>query len=60
VVLAYVGPPWLVMLAGDNGWLRGSHWYTDVAGSLYVLAAVATLGYVASIRPVASISPRSD
>ena len=49
VVLAYVGPPWLVMLAGDDGWLRGSHWYTDVAGSLYVLAALATLAFVASV-----------
>lgn len=49
VVLVYVGPPWLVMLAGDNGWLHGSHWYTDLAGSLYVLAAVATLAVVASL-----------
>jgi alpha-1,2-mannosyltransferase len=54
VVLAYVGPPWLVTLAGDIGWLHGSHWYTDVAGSLYVLAAVVTLAYVASV------SRRSD
>lgn len=54
VVLAYVGPPWLVTFTRDHGWLRGSHWYTDVAGSLYVLAALATLAFVASV------SRRSD
>lgn len=47
VVLAYVGPPWLVVLAGDSGWIRGRHWYTGLAGSAYALAAVATLVYVA-------------
>lgn len=54
VVLAYLGPPWLVMLAGDEGWLDGRHWYTGLAGSVYVLAALATLAYVASL------SRRSD
>jgi alpha-1,2-mannosyltransferase len=54
VVLAYLGTPWLVTLASDHGWVSGGHWYTAVAGSLYVVAAVATLAYVASV------SRRSD
>ncbi|MDP9168795.1 MAG: mannosyltransferase [Actinomycetota bacterium] len=58
VVLAYVGAPWLVTFAGDSGRLGGSlggrPWYAEAAGSLYVVAAVATLVYVAAI------SRRSD
>ncbi len=54
VVLAYVGAPWLVTFAGDRGRLGGRPWYAEVAGSLYVVAAVATLVYVAAI------SRRSD
>ncbi|MBJ7337719.1 mannosyltransferase [Mycolicibacterium sp.] len=54
VALAYLGPPWLVTFASDGGRFDGRPWYAELAGSLYVLAAVATLGYVATI------SRRSD
>ena len=54
VALAYVGAPWLVTFAGDTGRLGGRPWYAEAAGSLYVVAAVATLVYVAAI------SRRSD
>ena len=54
VALAYLGLPWVVVFAADNGWVTGRHWYTAVAGSAYVLAAVATLAYLASV------SRRSD
>lgn len=54
VALAYLGLPWVVVFATDNGWVVGSHWYTAAAGSAYVLAAVATLAYLASF------SRRSD
>ncbi len=57
LVLVYVGPPWLVDLADENGWITERPWYTAVAGSLYVLAAVATLAYVAF---VSRRSRRSD
>jgi alpha-1,2-mannosyltransferase len=49
MALVYLGPPWLVVLADESGWITGRHWYTAVAGSLYVLAAVATLAYVAFV-----------
>ncbi|MCW2519353.1 MAG: pimE, partial [Mycobacterium sp.] len=54
VALVYLGSPWLVMLAGDNGLLSGRPWYAVLAGSLYVLAGVATLAYLAVV------SRRSD
>jgi alpha-1,2-mannosyltransferase len=54
VVLAYVGSPWLVKFASDSGWLTGRPWYAELAGSVYVLGAVATLGYLAVV------SRRSD
>lgn len=49
VVLAYVGSPWLVTFAGDTGRMVGRPWYADLFGSLYVLAALATLGYLAVV-----------
>lgn len=54
VALAYLGPPWLVTFASDGGHLSGRPWYAEFAGSLYVLASVATLAYVAVV------SRRSD
>jgi alpha-1,2-mannosyltransferase len=54
VVLAYVGSPWLVKFASDSGRLSGRPWYAELAGSVYVLAAAATLAYVAVV------SRRSD
>lgn len=54
VALAYLGSPWLVTFAGDTGRLDGRPWYAEVFGSLYVLAAVATLAYLAVV------SRRSD
>jgi alpha-1,2-mannosyltransferase len=49
VVLVYVGSPWLVMFASDTGRLAGRPWFAELAGSLYVLAAVATLVYLAVV-----------
>jgi alpha-1,2-mannosyltransferase len=50
VALAYLGLPWVVKFAADTGWVSGHRWYTDVAGSAYVLAAVATLAYLALVN----------
>lgn len=58
LVLVYVGPPWLVVLAAESGWVTGRHWYTAVAGSLYVLAAVATLAVLASVSRRSRLSDR--
>lgn len=49
MALVYLGPPWLVALADENGWITGRHWYTVVFGSSYVLATVGTLAYVAFV-----------
>jgi len=49
VVLAYLGSPWLVTFAGDTGRMAGRPWYADLFGSLYVLAALATLAYLAVV-----------
>ncbi|TPG35983.1 mannosyltransferase [Mycobacterium hodleri] len=50
VALAYLGPPWVVTFTshGDRPW------YALAAGSLYVMATLATLAYVAAV------SRRSD
>lgn len=50
VALAYLGPPWVVTFTshGDRPW------YALVGGSLYVVATLATLAYVAAV------SRRSD
>jgi alpha-1,2-mannosyltransferase len=54
VVVTYLGSPWVVTFATDKGSLGGRPWYAELAGSLYVLAAVATLAYLALV------SRRSD
>ena len=49
VALGYLGSPWLVTFAGDTGRMAGRPWYADLFGSLYVLAALATLAYLAVV-----------
>ncbi|GAB7068876.1 mannosyltransferase [Mycolicibacterium hodleri] len=49
VALGYLGSPWLVTFAGDTGRMNGRPWYADLFGSLYVVAALATLAYLALV-----------
>jgi alpha-1,2-mannosyltransferase len=49
-VLAYVSPPWILVFSDSRGWTVSSDSYLAWAGSLYVLATLATLGYLATLR----------
>jgi alpha-1,2-mannosyltransferase len=49
-VLAYVSPPWILVFTDSRGWTVSSHSYLAWVGSLYVLATLATLGYLATLR----------
>lgn len=55
-VLAYVSPPWILVFTDSRGWTSSGHSYLAWAGSLYVLAALATLGYVATLRRRSDLS----
>jgi alpha-1,2-mannosyltransferase len=51
LALALVSPPWILVFTDSRGWTAsGSHWYLAWAGALYVLAALATLGYLVTLR----------
>jgi alpha-1,2-mannosyltransferase len=49
LALAVISPPWILMFTDSRGWTSGQ-WYLTWAGALYVLATLATLGYVATLR----------
>jgi alpha-1,2-mannosyltransferase len=51
LALALVSPPWILVFTDSRGWTTSSsHWYLAWAGALYVLAALATLGYLVTLR----------
>jgi alpha-1,2-mannosyltransferase len=50
MVLALLSPPWILAFTDSRGWTTSSQWYLAWAGSLYVLATLATLAYVATLR----------
>jgi alpha-1,2-mannosyltransferase len=48
LVLTLIGPPWLLSFAQPTIWQTGRPWYLAWAGLVYIVAAVATLAWVAS------------
>jgi alpha-1,2-mannosyltransferase len=50
MVLALLSPPWILVFTDSRGWTTSNQWYLAWAGSLYVLATLATLAYVATLR----------
>jgi len=50
MVLALLSPPRILAFTESRGWTASSQWYLGWAGSLYVLATLATLAYVATLR----------
>jgi alpha-1,2-mannosyltransferase len=48
--LAVVGPPWLLSFAQPTIWEISRPWYLAWAGLIYIVATLATLGWIASIR----------
>ena len=47
MALACISPPWILVFSESRGW-TSSPWYLAWAGALYVVAALATLAYVAT------------
>ncbi|HEY7052501.1 MAG TPA: mannosyltransferase [Mycobacterium sp.] len=59
LVLTVVGPTWLLGFAQPSQWQIGRPWYLAWAGLVYILAAVATLAWIAVTgrRSRRSVSP---
>ena len=58
LALALISPPWILVFTDSRGWTAsGSHWYLAWAGGLYVLAALATLAYLVTLRRRSRRSP---
>jgi alpha-1,2-mannosyltransferase len=47
LVLTLVGVPWLLSFAQPSIWETGRPWYLAWAGLVYVVATLATLGWIA-------------
>jgi alpha-1,2-mannosyltransferase len=62
LALTLIGPPWLLSFAQPTIWQTGRPWYLAWAGLVYIVAAVATLGWVASTgrRSRRSLVPAQD
>lgn len=50
LVLVVIGVPWLLSFAQPTIWVISRPWYLAWAGLVYVVAALATLGWIASTR----------
>ena len=48
--LSVVGPPWLLSFAQPTIWEISRPWYLAWAGLIYIVATLATLGWIASTR----------
>lgn len=48
--LTVVGPPWLLSFAQPTIWEISRPWYLAWAGLIYIVATLATLGWIASTR----------
>ncbi len=57
LALAYVSPPWILVFTDSRGWTTSGHSYLAWVGSLYVLATLATLGYLAALSRRSGRSP---
>jgi len=62
LVLTLIGPPWLLSFAQPTIWQTGRPWYLAWAGLVYIVAALATLAWMASTgrRSGRSLSPAQD
>lgn len=62
LVLTLIGPPWLLSFAQPSLWQIGRPWYLAWAGLVYIVAAVATLAWIASTgrRSRRSLAPAQD
>lgn len=62
LALTLIGPPWLLSFAQPTIWQTGRPWYLAWAGLVYIVAAVATLAWVATTgrRSRRSVSPALD
>lgn len=49
LVLAFAGTPWVVQALRESGEIQVVTWYVALAGGAYVLGALLTLGYLASL-----------
>lgn len=49
LVLAFAGTPWVVQALRESGEIEKVTWYVALAGAAYVLGALMTLGYLASL-----------
>ena len=49
LVLAFAGTPWVVQALRESGEIERVTWYVALAGAAYVLGALGTLGYLASL-----------
>jgi alpha-1,2-mannosyltransferase len=59
--LAVIGPPWLLSFAQPTIWVISRPWYLAWAGLIYIVATLATLGWIAaSRRSDLSPSPSPD
>jgi len=58
LVLALVGPPWLMTVTDSHGWTHAGDPIRYVAGSAYVLATLLTLAYLAMARRRSDLSSR--
>jgi alpha-1,2-mannosyltransferase len=59
LALTLIGPPWLLSFAQPTIWQTGRPWYLAWAGLVYIVAAVATLAWVASTGSIGRRSGRS-
>lgn len=58
LVLTIVGVPWLLSFAQPSIWQIGRPWYLAWAGLVYVVATLATLGWIAASERYVRIRPR--
>jgi alpha-1,2-mannosyltransferase len=55
--LAVIGPPWLLSFAQPSIWEISRPWYLAWAGLIYIVATLATLGWIAASRRRSDLSP---
>ena len=62
LALTLIGPPWLLSFAQPTIWQTGRPWFLAWAGLVYIVAAVATLAWIASTgrRSRRSLAPAQD
>lgn len=59
LLLTAIGVPWLLSFEQPTIWVISRPWYLAWAGSVYVVAALATLGWVATTRSAWRVAPAS-